>query len=179
MSGYLAATLRAHSRNRPSLSFMMLALCTAVTFFRPRRRACSKANSAIRVDALSVMIFRLSTTPGHDGVLEAGVEVFGVLADDDQVDAAEARRHRRQVPDRPQVGVEVERLAQADVDAGEALADRRRDRALQRDLVARDRIEQRLRQRRAVFLHRLGAGRERFPLRREARRLRGCARPRA
>ena len=42
----------------------MLALCTAVTFLRPRRRACSKANSAIRVDAFSVMILRLSTTPG-------------------------------------------------------------------------------------------------------------------
>ena len=43
----------------------------------------------MRVDACSVMIFRLSTTPGHDLVLEAGVEVLGVLADDDQIDAAE------------------------------------------------------------------------------------------
>ncbi len=50
--------------NSPSLSFMMLALWTAVTFFRPRRRACANANSLMRRDAFSVMIFRLSTTPG-------------------------------------------------------------------------------------------------------------------
>ena len=57
--------------------------------------------------------------------------------------SGEAALDARQVPHRPQVGVEVERLAQPDVDAGEALADRRRDRALQRDLVALDRVEQR------------------------------------
>ena len=59
-----------------------------------------------------------------------------------------------QVPDRPQVRVEVERLAQPDVDAGEALADRRRHRSLQRDLVAADRVEQLGRQRLAGALER-------------------------
>ena len=43
---------------------MMLALWIAVTVLRPCRRACSNANCAMRVDARSVMIFRLSTTPG-------------------------------------------------------------------------------------------------------------------
>ena len=43
---------------------MMFALWIAVTFLRPCLRACSNANCAIRVDAFSVMIFRLSTTPG-------------------------------------------------------------------------------------------------------------------
>ena len=57
-------TFLAQSRNRPSLSFMMLALWTAVTRFRPCFLAYSKANRATRVDARSVMIFRLSTTPG-------------------------------------------------------------------------------------------------------------------
>ena len=141
----------------------MLALCTAVTFLRPRRRACSKANSRDLRRRLLGDDLQALDDAGHDDVLEAGVEVLGVLADDDEVDACEARRHRRQVPDRPQVGVEIERLAQADVDAGEALADRRRDRALQRDLVPADRIEQRLRQRRAVFLDAPRAGRERLP----------------
>ena len=47
------------------------------------------------------------------------------------------RRHARQVPHRPQVRVEIERLAQPDVDAREALADRRRHRAFERDLVRR------------------------------------------
>ena len=59
---------------------------------------------------------------GHDLVLEAGVQVLGVLADDDEIDALEARRHARQVPHRPQVGVEIQRLAQADVHAREPLA---------------------------------------------------------
>ena len=105
-------------------------------------RACSNANCAIRVDAFSVMIFRLSTMPGHDLVLEPGVEVLGVLADDDQVDVLEAARDAGEVLDRPQVRVEVERLAQPDVHAREPFADRRRHRPLQRDLVPLDRVEQ-------------------------------------
>ena len=64
----------------------MLALWIAVTRLRPKARACSKANRAMFVEARSVMIFSDSTTPGHDFVLEAGVEVLGVLADDDEVD---------------------------------------------------------------------------------------------
>ena len=43
---------------------MMLALWTAVIRFRPWRRAYSKAKRAIRVEAFSVMILMLSTTPG-------------------------------------------------------------------------------------------------------------------
>ncbi len=42
----------------------MLALCTDVTRLRPFARAYAKANFATRVEATSVMIFRLSTTPG-------------------------------------------------------------------------------------------------------------------
>src|SRR5258708_81836 len=57
-------TLRQLSRNRPSLSFMMLALWIAVTRWRRYFRAYSNANRAMRVDARSVMIFRLSTMPG-------------------------------------------------------------------------------------------------------------------
>ena len=84
---------------------------------------------------------------GHDLVLEAGVQILGVLADDHQVDAREPRRHARQVPDRPQVRVEIERLAQPDVDAREPFRDRRRHRALERDLVPADRLEELDRQR--------------------------------
>ena len=39
MSGFSAATSRATRRKRPSENFMMLALCTAVTFLRPFLRA--------------------------------------------------------------------------------------------------------------------------------------------
>ena len=35
MSGYSVATSWAVARNNPSEYFMMFALCTAVTFFRP------------------------------------------------------------------------------------------------------------------------------------------------
>ena len=39
MSGLSRETSRTHFRNSPSPSFMMLALCTAVTRLRPFRRA--------------------------------------------------------------------------------------------------------------------------------------------
>ena len=64
ISGKCEAVSRQHFRNRPSLNFMMLALWMAVTFERPSRRAYSKAARAIRMEAFSVMILRLSTTPG-------------------------------------------------------------------------------------------------------------------
>ena len=64
MSVYWRDTSRAVRMNSPSLIFMMLALWMAVTFLRPCCRAYVKANSAMRRDAFSVMIFRLSTTPG-------------------------------------------------------------------------------------------------------------------
>ena len=105
---------------------------------------------------------------GHDLVLEAGVEILGVLPHDHEIDALVPGRHRRDVPDRPQIGEEVERLSQSDVDAGEAAADRRRHRPLERHLVAQDRVEERRRQRRAVPLERQHAGEMRLPLRLEA-----------
>ena len=64
MSRYSRDTFRAQSRNRPSLSFMMLALWIAVTRLRPYARAFAKVNLATLVEAASVMILRLSTTPG-------------------------------------------------------------------------------------------------------------------
>ena len=49
---------------RPSPSFMMLALCTAVTVLRLFSSAYSKAYCAVRRDFTAVMTFKLSTTPG-------------------------------------------------------------------------------------------------------------------
>ena len=107
---------------------------------------------------------------GNDLVLEARVEILGVLADDDEVDALKAARDALEVLDRPQVGVEVERLAQPDVDAGEPFADRRRDRSLERDLVLSNRIEQLDRQRLIEALERRHAGVVTIPLDVEGRR---------
>ena len=90
---------------------------------------------------------------------------------------SKAARDARQVLDRPQVGVEIERLAQPDVHAGEAFADRRRHRPLQRDLVALDRVEQLRRQRLAEPLERDDAGVLPLPLDLQARPRRRCGRP--
>ena len=118
----------------------------------PIRRACSNANCAIRVDAFSVMIFRLSTTPGTIWCSRPAYRssVFSrtmtrSTSENRLVDAG-------QIPNRPQVGVEIQRLAQPDVHAGEPLRDRRRHRSLERDLVPPDRVEQRAGQRLVVPL---------------------------
>ena len=125
----------------------------------------------MRVDAFSVMIFRLSTTPGNDLVLEAGVEILGVLADDDQIDVGEACVHTGNVPHGPEVRVQIQRLPQADVDARESFRDRRRHRALERDLVAADRVEERAGQRLVVALERGDSRVVAFPLDVDAGRL--------
>src|SRR3546814_8798502 len=55
---------------------------------------------------------------------------------------------------RAHVGVQVETLAQLDVDRRKAAANRRGQRALERDLVLADRIHRRLRQQFAVLVER-------------------------
>ena len=58
----------------------------------------------------------------HHHVLEARVEVLGVLADDDEVDVVVPALHPGQRLDRAHVRVEVEGLAQGHVDRGVAAA---------------------------------------------------------
>jgi hypothetical protein len=88
---------------------------------------------------------------GPDHVLDPGVEVLGVLADDDEVDVLVARLQPPDAARRPEIGVQPERLAEGHVDAPEALADRGRDRALERHSVTPDRLEDVLRQGRPVL----------------------------
>ena len=99
----------------------------------------------------------------HDLVLETGIEVLGVLAHDDEIDVLVARRHTRDVPDGTEIRKELERLAQADVHAGKPASNRRRQRPLERNLVARNRLEQCFRKRRAVLLDGGRAREVRFP----------------
>jgi len=54
---------RMHNFPQQKKTYMMLALCTAVTLRRPFARAYSNANSATRCDACSVINFMLCTTP--------------------------------------------------------------------------------------------------------------------
>ena len=56
----------------------------------------------------------------HDLVFEPRIEILRVLAHDDQVHVLKAARHAREVPHRPEVRVQIERLAQPDVHAREA-----------------------------------------------------------
>ena len=62
--------------------------------------------------------------------LDPGVDVLGRLADDHEVDVVVAGADARVGLARPHLRVEVEALAQPDVDRAEAVADRRRDRPL-------------------------------------------------
>ena len=68
-------------------------------------------------------------------VLDSGVQVLGVLADDDDVDVLVARAHARVRLAGAQACVQLELVAERDVDRAEARADRRRDRALEGDAV--------------------------------------------
>ena len=70
--------------------------------------------------------------------LDAGVDVFGVLAEDHHVDLLrrlDRRRHALEPAHRAQADVEVEHLAQRDVQRADAAADRRGQRALDRHQV--------------------------------------------
>ena len=108
--------------------------------------------------------------------LDPGVEVLGVLADDDEVDALVARAHARVRLAGPDARVEAELVAQRDVHGAEPGADRRRDRALERDAVALDRLERLLRERRPGLLHHVDARLLDVPLERDAGRLEDAAR---
>ena len=110
--GKSLGTSRAQRRKSPSDIFMMLALWMAWIFCRLNLRAYSKANCAMRVEAFSVMI--LSSPPRRARLLlEANILAFGVLAHDDQIDARIAGIDAGQILDRPEVGEELELLAQA------------------------------------------------------------------
>ena len=71
-------------------------------------------------------------------VLDAGIEVFGVLADDGYVGSREGARDAGVVLARPQAGVQVELRAQRNVNASETGPDGGRDGALDRNLVLAD-----------------------------------------
>ncbi len=88
---------------------------------------------------------------GADHVLDPGVQVLGVLADDHEIDVLVARVEALHRSRRAQVRVEVERLPKRHVDAPKPLADRRGDGALEGDPVALDRLEDVIRERRAVL----------------------------
>src|SRR6202022_4126952 len=70
--------------------------------------------------------------------LDAGVDVLRVLAHDDEVDVVVAGAHAGIAFAGPDEGVEIELLAQRDVDRSDSLPDRRRQRSFDGDLVPPD-----------------------------------------
>ena len=99
-----------------------------------------------------------------DLVLDAGVEPLGVLPHHDQVLITERRLHGRQALHRTEAGIEVQTLAQLDVGAGEAGADGRGQRSLERHAIPPDGVEDVVRKLRAVLLDGGGAGLVLVPL---------------
>ena len=104
-------------------------------------------------------------------VLDARVQVLGVLAHDDDVDAVVARADARIRLAGADAGVELELVAERDVHGAEAGADRGRDRALERGPVPPDRLERVVGQRSPRFFHHVHAGLADVPLELDPRRL--------
>ena len=95
------------------------------------------------------------------GVLDAGVDVFGVLAEDHHVDLLRMlhrRRHALEPAHRAQADVQVEHLPQRDVQRADAAADRRGQRALDADEVLAERLDRLVRQPVVELLEALLAG---------------------
>jgi hypothetical protein len=99
-----------------------------------------------------------------DHVLDAGVKVLGVLANDDEIHVLVAGPQTGDRPDRPEIRVKAKRLAQSHVDGPEALADRCRDGSLDGDLVAQDRVEDVLRKRGPLLRHHRLSGFDDLPI---------------
>src|SRR5439155_24681775 len=83
---------------------------------------------------------------GPDVELDPGIEVLDVLAHHDEIDVAHRRVDTGVGLRRTQVGVEVELLAQRDVDGAHPGAELRGERAFEAHLVPADRIEGALRE---------------------------------
>ena len=127
-----AATARVHSRNSPSDTRSTLALCTAVTFLR-RRMASAKAASRDpgRAGARDLAHRQREVRRRHELARAqehraVGVEALGVLARDHEIDRrAATRRKAAAAARRPDIGVEIEPLAQLARRIEAALRDRR------------------------------------------------------
>mmetsp|Transcript_10786 Transcript_10786/g.32062 ORF Transcript_10786/g.32062 Transcript_10786/m.32062 type:complete len:323 (+) Transcript_10786:437-1405(+) len=93
---------------------------------------------------------------GHHLVLQTRVLSLGVLANGHQVDIVVSRLVARDRHARPHVGVQIQLLAQGQIERPETLSNRGRHRALQADAVLLDRLEVLQR------YHRVGAGVDRL-----------------
>jgi hypothetical protein len=112
-------------------------------------------------------VAELVAVGGAGGELDAGVDVLGVLAEDHHVGvlrALDRRGHALEPADRAQADVEVELLAQGDVEAADAAADRGGEGALDADQLLAEDGEGLLGQPAAGLLEGLLAGEHLAPL---------------
>ena len=77
----------------------------------------------------------------HHGVFQSRIQILGVFADQNQIDAQKPRLHAFQVLHRPHIGVQVERLAQRHVNARRPAHHGSRQRPFQRHLVFANRFQ--------------------------------------
>jgi len=96
--------------------------------------------------------------PRNDVVFDARIETLGVLPNDNQVDVLIPRGNARDRLGRPEVRVEIQRLADRHIHAPKAFADRCGDGAFDAHTVSADRFQHLFGQRRAVLRNRLFAG---------------------
>src|SRR5207245_9461556 len=161
------ATSYPHSRNPPSVNFMMLPLCTRDrgaprvdrvlnrlrhqplrAELRHRLDADRAAGADLRVVALRQESDDRVRSVASSLVLDARIDVLDVLAEDHDVELAgllHGGRDPLEVAYGPDAGVQVEHLAQRDVERADPAADGRRQRPLDRDPVRPDRVKRRLR----------------------------------
>lgn len=107
--------------------------------------------------------FQAFDDSGNDFVFEAGVKVFGVFANEDDVHVFKARFHAGKIFDGANVGVKIEGFAEADVDAGRAAGDGGTHRAFEGDAIAADGLDGRFGDELALFRGFVGAGLDLFP----------------
>jgi len=103
---------------------------------------------------------------GARGIFDTGVDVLGVLAEDDHVHALgmlDRRLDALEVADGPDAGIEVEDLTHGDVQTAKSTADRGGQRSLEGELGAGEGIQGGLGQILAGFLEGLASGQELFP----------------
>src|SRR5260370_1425172 len=99
----------------------------------------------------------------HNFVCNAGILAFGVLADNHQINAGISGGQGRKIANWTNICVELKLLAKRNVDAGEAAADRRCNRALEPYARALDGFDQRLGNVFLVSLESISPGVDGFP----------------
>ena len=143
----------------------MLALWMAITFLRLSRRDHSKAERAILRGGLLGDDLQALHHAGHHFVLQAGIEILGVLAEDGQIERqiVEARLEAGQHAHRAEIRVEAELLAQRHVDALVSAADRGGGGSFEADARHFERSEDIVGNQLALFGERAHAGFDALP----------------